>query len=310
MIVRNDRRRFLKAFGALGALSATPALARTAWDSLGSDQGKLRLAYFTDVHARSDGRIRHAMDMAADAINRARADIVLSGGDLIDRGFVSTRAQVAANWNAYMTMHQSIDGDIQSAIGNHDLVGVAPLDGSPPDPEPKSEFTRRLGLERTYRAFEAVGYHIIILDSIEPTDDKYQYRGWINREQQVWLKRYLSAVPAEHPIILISHMPLVTAFFSISKGATFKAKPNRVVVNNRAVLRLFENHNLVLVLQGHTHVSEMIHWRGTTFFTGGAISANWWRGAYHGVEEGFSVLTLHPDHIEWDYIDYGWDATK
>jgi hypothetical protein len=165
-----------------------------------------------------------------------------------------------------------------------------------------------LGLTRTYRAFDAVGYRIIILDSVDLTGDASLYRGWVDQEQQEWLKDDLSSVQTEKPIILISHLPLVTAFFAISEGSTFAARQNRVVVNNQEVLGLFKEHNLVLVLQGHTHVTELIHWRGTTFLSGGAISANWWRGPHHGTEEGFNVLTLRHDHIAWDYVDYGWDA--
>lgn len=310
MILRTDRRRFLSSFLGFSLLSLSPAAARNAWSIKGSDKGRLKLVYFTDVHARPDGRVRDAMTKAAAAINRADADIVLGGGDLIDRGFELTRAQADARWDAYMAMHRSLMGEVHSAIGNHDLVGFAYENGPPPDLDPKSDFRHRLGLERTYRAFTAAGHHIVILDPVDVTGDTYQYRGWVDREQREWLKEYLSGVPADSPIVVICHIPLLTAYFSASEGGTFQAEPNRVVVNNREVLSLFEKHNLVLVLQGHTHVSEMIHWRGTTFLTGGAISANWWRGAHLGVEEGFCVLTLHHDRIEWDYIDYGWDASE
>ena len=95
-----------------------------------------------------------------------------------------------------------------------------------------------------------------------------------------------------------------------TKGATFQAKPNRVVVNNTDVLALFAEHNLVLALQGHLHVSERLRWRSTTFITGGAVSGKWWRGPYFGTEEGFNAITFRRDRVEWEYLDYGWRARR
>jgi len=66
--------------------------------------------------------------------------------------------------------------------------------------------------------------------------------------------------------------------------------------------------NRILVLQGHLHVSELLHWRGATFITGGAVCANWWRGPYFGTEEGFNAINLRRDRVEREYIDYGWQA--
>jgi len=83
-----------------------------------------------------------------------------------------------------------------------------------------------------------------------------------------------------------------------------------VVVNNREVLARFEGHNLILVLQGHLHVNEMLRWRNTTFLTGGAVCGKWWRGVWHGTDAGFGVLKLRGDHVDWEYIDYGWDARR
>jgi hypothetical protein len=96
----------------------------------------------------------------------------------------------------------------------------------------------------------------------------------------------------------------VTAFFGATQGAISAAKPNRVVVNNVDVLKLFAEHNLMLVLQGHLHVSEFLRWKNTTFLTGGAVSGGWWKGPFHGTEEGFTVVTLHSEHVEWEYVAY------
>ena len=314
--IHHTRRRFLKS--AAAAIALTPiwaharsgALANRTWDISGAEDGTLRLVFYTDIHARPQADIAAALKKAADRINATRADLVLCGGDLIDGGIKMSRRQASASWNTYGAMNRSIRSETLHCLGNQDLVGVAPSDGSDPEPDPRREFLQQTESERTYYSIDAVGYHIVVLDSVEITEGPATYRGWVSDEQQQWLKADLSAVPPDRPIVLMLHMPLATTYFAKSKGAASAPPQNRVTVNNRAVLDHFRDRNLVLVLQGHTHFAEIIHWPRTTFISGGAICANWWRGAYHGIEEGFSVLTLHRDRAEWDYIDYGWQPDQ
>ena len=310
MIPRPSRRRFLQSLAASSVMVASPALGRLAWTIQGAERGVLRLVFYTDVHARTEWETSTAVMMAANAINAYEGDLVLGGGDLITDGFDSTLEEVAPRWDVYMAMHNGIQGDLHAVIGNHDLVGVLPRGGSPPIKDPRLEFKHHLGLSRTYYSFDALGYHFVLLDSMRISGDKYKYHGWVSLEQREWIKEDLARISHATPIVLLLHIPLVTAFFNSTKGATFQASPNRVTVNNVEVLELFAKHNLVLVLQGHSHVKELLRWRNTTFLTGGAVCARWWRGPYHGTEEGFNVITLHHDHIEWDYIDYGWQARR
>ena len=276
----------------------------------GSDKGSVRLVFYTDVHARVEWDTPAAMEKAAHAINARNADLVIAGGDLITEGFESSAARSAPRWDAYMRMHRSIKADLYPAIGNHDLVGANPKDGTPASDNPREIYLARMGLDRTYYSFNAVGYHFVILDSIQVTGDEYQYQGIIRPEQLEWLKDDLGKVPRGTPIVLVTHIPLLSAFYSATSGATVVPKKNRVVVNNRDVFKVIENHNVILVLQGHLHVKETIRWQETTFICGGAICGKWWRGPWYGAEEGFSVITLTGNHIDSQYIDYGWTARR
>jgi 3',5'-cyclic AMP phosphodiesterase CpdA len=195
-------------------------------------------------------------------------------------------------------------------IGNHDLVAARPEDGTPPSPDPRAEFRARLDVGQTYRSFDALGYHFVLLDSMAISDDDLKYHGRIDATQLGWLRRDLSAVDEETPIVLACHIPLLTAFYQATEGATIAAQANRVTVNNREVLELFRDHNLLLVLQGHLHVDELLRWRQTTFITGGAVCGKWWRGPWQGTREGFGILTLRRDRVEWEYHTYGWQARR
>jgi 3',5'-cyclic AMP phosphodiesterase CpdA len=167
-----------------------------------------------------------------------------------------------------------------------------------------------MGLDRTYYSFDAVGYHFVILDSIQITQDEFKYLGIIWPEQLEWLEQDLAGLPSETPIVLATHIPLLTAFYGATRGATFAAPKNRVVVNNLDVLNILEKYNVVLVLQGHLHVKELIRWQDTFFVCGGAVCGKWWRGSWFGTEEGFNIITLTGNHVEWEYAAYGWRALR
>jgi 3',5'-cyclic AMP phosphodiesterase CpdA len=304
------RRNFLgKLMGGL-ALLVGGCSQKMAWPVRGSDRGAVGLTFYTDVHARIEWDAPVAMARAAESINSRNNDLVMAGGDLITDGFQSSPAKVAPRWDAYMKMHRAIKADVYPTIGNHDLVAAKPSKGFPAAKDPRAAYLAHMGLDRTYYSFSAVGYHFIILDSIQVTDDKYPYQGIIWPEQLEWLKQELSGISSEAPIVLATHIPLLSSFYSATMGGTFAARPDRVVVNNREVLQIFKHHNLILVLQGHLHVREMIRWQNTTFITGGAVSGKWWRGVWYGTEEGFYDITLTGNRVECSYIDYGWVARR
>jgi 3',5'-cyclic AMP phosphodiesterase CpdA len=300
------RREFLVAAG----LAACGLPGCASWPANGASGESLRMVFYTDVHTRTEWQTPQAMALAASAINSYQPELIVAGGDLITDGFQSAPATVAPRWDAYLEMQHALSARVEPVIGNHDLVAADPDDGSPPSRDPRAEFHSRLGVDRTYRSFDAAGYHFILLDSIAVSDDDLRYHGRIGRGQLSWLRQDLAAIDTDTPIVIASHIPLLTAMYQATEGATFAAQANRVVVNNREVLDLFANHNLLLVLQGHLHVDEMLRWRNTTFITGGAVCGKWWRGSWHGTREGFGVLTLRPDRVDWEYHTYGWIAQR
>ena len=80
--------------------------------------------------------------------------------------------------------------------------------------------------------------------------------------------------------------------------------------NSLELLKLFGDHNLKLVLQGHLHIVEEAYINGIRFITGGAVSASWWEGPRQGMEEGYVLLKIKGEEIDWDYIDYGWEIEE
>ena len=137
-----------------------------------------------------------------------------------------------------------------------------------------------------------------------------KYKGMISDEELEWLKGDIAQLSSDTPIILVTHIPFMTSFYQGTSGSTSPVPENRVVVNNLEVLKLFQEKNLLLVLQGHLHMEEVLKVFGTTFITGGAVCAKWWRGPWFGTEEGIGLVTLEDNKVDWKYIDYGWEARR
>lgn len=300
----SSRRQFLHTAGLAGASALLGFPAKSSWAARGNAAKKMRLAFFTDVHAHTDWGAPTALARAAKAINAESPDLVIGGGDLIYDGFEVAAAAAEPQWDVYMEMHRAIRAPVEPILGNHDLAAVRPDDGTEPLADPRSVFKKKLGLDETWRVIDARGYRFFLLDSIEVSDDELMYHGGISSQQLAWLESELGRTDTDTPIVVATHIPFLSAIPQATKGAMTQLEANHLVVNNLEVLELFADHNLLLVLQGHLHAEEMLRWNGTTFITSGAVCGNKWRGPRYGTPEGFGVLTLRPDRVDWEYKTY------
>jgi len=307
---RSSRRQFIHTAGLAGASALLGLPARATWAARGGAAKRMRLVFYTDVHASAQWETPLALSLAAKAINAERPELVIGGGDFIYDGFEVSAATADPQWDVYMEMHRAIRAPVEPVLGNHDLVAVRPDDGTKPSTDPRSVFRQKLGLDRTWRVIDAKGYRFFLLDSVEVSDDELLYHGGISSEQLAWLGAELGRTDTDTPIVVATHIPFLSAIPQATQGAITQLEANHLVVNNREVLELFINHNLLLVLQGHLHAEEMLRWQGTTFITCGAVCGNKWRGPRYGTPEGFGVVNLRPDRIDWEYKTYGWEARR
>ena len=196
---------------------------------------------------------------------------------------------------------------VYNTMGNHEIFGIYDGSGVPKDhPEyGKKMFQKRLN--KRYYSFDYKGWHFMILDGIKDTK-KSRYLGMVDEEQMSWISDDLAGIDKSTPIVVSTHIPLMTIFSQVYYNTTHPNDSGLVVSNGKEVVDLFADHNLKLVLQGHLHTIEDIYVNGTHFITGGAVSGAWWTGPNQGYEEGFVLVSVKGDEFEWEYVDYGWEV--
>ncbi len=294
-----QRRTFLK------SAVTVPLAARARLDAAPAQT--FSFVHFTDSHIQPELRASDGTTQAFRAIAKIPHDFALAGGDLVMDVFDQGPARAAALFDLYRGAAKDLPRPVHSILGNHDIYGISNKAGVPAtDPlYGKKLFEDRMSQPR-YQSFDHKGWHFILLDSVQVGPDKGWF-GLIDDEQLDWLASDLQKTGKQTPIVVLTHMPLASATGQFFGGKSEGLK-TLLITNPGAVLNLFEGYKLKAVLQGHTHVREVVDYNGCRYITPGAVCGNWWKGAYKGSPEGFAVFTVKGDRLSWEFRTYGWQA--
>ncbi|MCD6345909.1 MAG: metallophosphoesterase [Bacteroidales bacterium] len=275
-----------------------------------NNEKSFQFVFLTDIHVQPERRASEGFEKAIAKVNEINPDFVLTGGDLIMDALNQTKSRADSLYQLYLKLQKEFTMPVYNTPGNHENFGFYKKDEvERSDPDYGIKIYRRY-IGQPYYSFDHKGWHFIVLNSVMETDDR-RYRGGVSTEEIEWLRKDLNTVDAETPIVVSVHIPLITAMTQIIDGA-LEPNPEGIVINNsKEVLGLFADKNLKLVLQGHLHYLEDLYMEGKThFITGGAVSANWWKGPRGNMEEGFLLLTVKGDDFTWEYVDFGWEVAK
>ena len=312
--MNQDRRQFLQTLAAAGAAAALPidllrnlgvahaAISRPVVESFD-------FVFFTDTHIQPELDAAHGCAMAFSKIAEYKADFAICGGDLVYDALGVPRTRADMLFDLYERTENSLKMPLYHTIGNHDLFGVLTKSGAEPsDPGyGKKMFEDRIGAH-TYYSFDLRGYHFIVLDSIFPTPDR-RWEGRIDDAQLQWLAHDLSAIEPGAPIIVITHVPLITGYLAYGPKPDGTPRYDTVSVANSAdVIKLFEGHNILAVLQGHLHINELVNFKEIQYRCCGAVCGNWWHGPRLAFPEGFTVISLREGKISLRYETYGFKS--
>lgn len=297
-----NRRKFLEFAGAAGVIAMAPS---SVFAEIRKKAEDFSFLFFTDTHLEPELNAAVGCDMCFRKARAIRSDFAIQGGDHVFDSLGVTKERATGLFDLYAKTEQDLGMKLYHTVGNHDCFGVYTASGaSPEDPlYGKKMFEERFG--KTYYSFDHKGVHFIVLDSIGITQDR-GYEGRVDAVQLAWLANDLKALPAAAPVVVSVHIPLVTAFASYVPEPAGPPKHHGMsVANSSEVIALFEGHNVLGVLQGHTHINETVVWKGVPYMTSGAVSGNWWRGTRMGTSEGFTVAGVKGGKLSTRYETYG-----
>ncbi len=305
-----DRRKFLKTGAAAGVAAAFGGSAATllAPSSADAAPGSFDFVFFTDTHIEPELDAPHGCDMCFRKIAALKPEFAIMGGDHVYDAVSVDRGRATTVFDLHKKTEQALQMPLYHTIGNHDIFGVSTQSGAAPsDPGyGKKMYQDRIG--HTYHSFDHKGWHFVVFDSIQPTEDR-MWEARIDDQQLAWLQGDLARVGPKTPVIGVTHVPLVTAFATYTTEYFPPGKYNTLTVANAPqVLAAFEGHNVVAVLQGHTHVNEVVDHKTTRYISSGAVCGNWWHGVRMGFPEGFTVVSVRDGRISTRYETYGFQS--
>ena len=274
-----------------------------------SEEESFLFAFMTDIHVQPEKNAAEGFRAAIQKVNSLDPEFVITGGDLIMDALGVSYERADSLYNLYEELSEEFIMPVYNTLGNHEVFGIYEKSGvEPGHPEYRyGMYEKRLG--DAYYSYDFKGWHFMVLNSVIETGER-RYIGMIDDDQIEWIKRDLLDVDPATPIVISTHIPFITVFTQVLYGEYAPDYHGLVVENAKDVLDLFIGHKLKLVLQGHLHYLEDIEVNGVHYITGGAVSARWWNGPNHGVEEGFLMIQTKGDDFCWEYIDFGWEVEE
>lgn len=303
-----------------GGVNVPVALARGA-SAAGGRTRALRVAHLTDTHIQPELKADQGVVACLRHVHALpeKPDLIITGGDSIMDGFEKGEARTRLQWDLWTkTLRDECTIPVQSVLGNHDIWGWNKGKSQTRGDEAawgKKWALDVFGVSSHHRSFDRNGWHIVLLDSVQPRGEGYVAR--LDDEQFEWLEGDLASTPATTPVVLFSHIPLLSAApFDDARRADalgdYKISGGLVHSDFHRIAKLFLKHpNIRVACSGHLHINERVDYNGVTYLCNGAVSGSWWKGNHKQCRPGYGVLDLHADGtFAYFYMAYGWVAQE
>jgi len=216
----------------------------------------LRIGLVTDIHYGPDVDVRRgtaAIELLAGFTGRMREqfhpDLVVDLGDRINDVDVETDR---LGLRKVRELLEAAGTPIVYAWGNHDLINV-----------PAADARVVLGKKADYESFDAGGYHIVVLNSQDPTVERIG--GTLSSAQLDWLERDLGRNSL--PAVVLCHHPLDEQ--DPARHWYFADHPDHALARNRERARriIAANGRVRAVFNGHMHLNTVEVIDGVPYIT-------------------------------------------
>ena len=299
-----ERRSVLKS---IGGLFLTPDLQSA---QLVADRNPvLRIAHLTDVHLKNefDAPAKFIRCLHHVQKQMPKVDMILNGGDIVFDMNKESISTINDQWKLYKgIMKEENSIPAVYCLGNHDIWWNENNKGQ--SVYGKQYALNQLQMAKPYYSIEKGGWKFIVLDSVHLDIDDTWYIGKLGDEQFAWLENELKNTRSDMPVMVLSHIPILTATLMIEDNIVNKWEMlgGDMHTDTSKIINLFYQYpNVKICLSGHIHMRDKVEYNHVTYICNGAVSGAWWKGNRRQTLPGYGVLDLFADgSFTENYINY------
>lgn len=269
-------------------------------------------AFISDIHIKPLDTAEAGMKKALQNINqlKQRPDFIINGGDSIMDALAATKEYTQTQWDLFdKIMKEENTINIKHCIGNHDIWGWQLKEDVKSDAlYGKAWWLKRTGYQKTYYSFDHNNWHFIVLDSTQ--ENNGGYISLLDDEQFAWLENDLNN-NKEKFICIVSHIPIVSFcsamfFKDMLPNGDWKLSRALLHTDARKIKDLFKKYpNIKTCLSGHIHLQDEVTYLEIQYYCNGAISGNWWKGAFQDFAPAYALFDFYNDgSVERKMVEY------
>lgn len=249
--------------------------------------GAFSFAFITDIHMEYREATLKSFDNTVRQMNSQKPDFILTGGDNVKDARQQRETYADSLYDLYLIQVKRFNKPVYSGLGNHEVSGVAYARAdSTSKMYGKKMYQSKIG--KTYSSFTYKGWKFFMLDNIK--DVGRRYVGYISNDQMDWIRKELAATDPATPVVVVGHIPFISSMKQFEMGSLVPTPDNDGVANSVEFFRLFEKHNLKLVLQGHFHFFEVLYANNCHYI----VSPD--------PRTGFFMFRVKGDELKWEFI--------
>lgn len=268
-------------------------------------QGKIRFAYLTDIHLKPDPIAEAGM---ANAFHHAQSlkpkvDFIINGGDSIMDALEADKQKTQIQWDLFHSILKKENSlPVYHCIGNHDIWGWF-IKNDRPEADKfygKQWVLETLQLPGRFYSFTKGKWHFIVLDSTQ-LNPEGGYIAYLDPEQLTWFQQELEQTPKDKFICIVSHIPVLSIcaglfFDKTETNGDLKIQRNLMHTDFLSLKKVFLKYpNIKVCLSGHIHLQDELDYLGIKYYCNGAVSGNWWKGAFQEFAPAYAVIELYDD---------------